>query len=92
MLKGPDKGSFYNEWFLRGLTFLAKKMRRIGGAKIVKDINITHEPALWKISSERPVPAELSKNSLDYIVLNTINQVVQEGGPKAKMPFQLRQD
>jgi hypothetical protein len=62
-------------------------MRRIGGAKIVKDINITHEPVLWKISSERPVPAELSKNSLDYIVLNTINQVVQEGGPKAKMPF-----
>jgi len=53
----------------------------------VKDINITHEPVLWKISSERPVPAELSKNSLDYIVLNTINQVVQEGGPKAKMPF-----
>jgi len=53
----------------------------------VKDMNITHEPVLWKISAERPVPAELSKNSLDYIVLNTINQVVQEEGPKAKMPF-----
>ena len=53
----------------------------------MKDMNITHEPVLWKISAERPVPAELSKNSLDYIVLNTINQVVQEEGPKAKMPF-----
>lgn len=53
----------------------------------MKDINITHEPVLWKISAEHPVPAELSKNGLDYIVLNTINQVVQEGGPKAKMPF-----
>jgi hypothetical protein len=62
-------------------------MRRIGGAKIVKDININHEPVLWKISTERPIPAELSKNSFDYSVLNTINQVVQEGGPKAKMPF-----
>ena len=62
-------------------------MKRIGGAKIVNDVNITNEPVLWKISAERPVPAELSKNSLDYIVLNTINQSVQEGGPKAKMRF-----
>lgn len=53
----------------------------------MKDINITHEPVLSEISAKRPVPAELLKNGLDYIVLNTINQAVQEGGPKAKMPF-----
>ena len=53
----------------------------------MKDININHEPVLWKISAERPIPAELSKNSFDYSVLNTINQVIQEGGSKAKMPF-----
>ncbi|KAL3826224.1 hypothetical protein ACHAXA_006252 [Cyclostephanos tholiformis] len=87
LLKGPDKGSFYNERFLRGLPFLAKKMKRIGGAKIVQDININHEPILWKISAEFPTPAELSKDSLDYTVLNIINKCHKEGGPKAKMPF-----
>ncbi|KAL3785626.1 hypothetical protein ACHAW5_003406 [Stephanodiscus triporus] len=87
MLKGPDKGSFYNERFIRGLPFLAKKMKRIGGAKIVDDINISHEPILWKISEERPTPAGLARDSLDYIVLDSINKCIQKGGPKAKMPF-----
>jgi hypothetical protein len=87
LLKGPDKGSFYNERFIRGLPFLAKKMKRIGGSKIVESINISHEPILWKISAERPTPAGLSKDNLDYIVLNTINKCIQEGGPKSKMPF-----
>ena len=87
LLKGPDKGSFYNERFIRGLPFLAKKMKRIGGSKIVESINISHEPILSKISTERPTPAGLSKDNLDYIVLNTINKCIQEGGPKSKMPF-----
>ena len=30
MLKGPDKGSFYNERFIRGIPFLCRKMKRIG--------------------------------------------------------------
>jgi len=87
LLKGPDKGSFYNERFIRGLPFLAKKMKRIGGSKIVESINISHEPILWKISAERPTPAGLSNDNLDYIILNTINKCIQEGGPKSKMPF-----
>jgi hypothetical protein len=87
LLKGQDKGSFYNERFIQGLPFLAKKMKRIGGAKIVEDINISHEPILWKISAERPIPAGLSKDSWDYIVLDTINKCIQEGGPKSKIPF-----
>jgi hypothetical protein len=87
LLKGPDKGSFYNERFIRGMPFLAKKMKRIGGAKIVEDINISHEPILWKISAEHPTPTGLSKDSMDYIVLNTINKCIEEGGPKSKMPF-----
>ena len=87
LLKGPDKGSFYNERFIRGLPFLAKKMKRIGGSKIVESSNISHEPILWKISAERPTPAGLSKGNLDYIVLNTINKCIQEGGPKSRMPF-----
>jgi hypothetical protein len=92
LLKGPDKGSFYNERFIRGLPFLAKKMKRLGGAKIVEDINISHEPILWKISAEFPTPVELSKDSLDYTVLDSINKCIKDGGdwpswPKAKVPF-----
>jgi len=87
MLKGPDKGSFYNERFIRGLPFLCKKMKRIGSARIVKDININHEPNLWKISAEHPPPQNLPMDSFDYIVLSTINKCIEEGGPKAKMPL-----
>ena len=87
MLKGPDKGSFYNERFLRGLPSLCKKMKRVGGAKISADVNIKHEPVLYKISADRPTPAELDKDSLDWIVLKELNQSCQKGGPSAKMPF-----
>ena len=86
MLKGTDKGSFYNERFIRGMPFLAKKMNRIGGVKVV-DASINNEPMLSKISDEHPPPQELSKDSLDYAVLDTINRCIQEEGPKAKMPF-----
>ncbi|KAL7534693.1 hypothetical protein ACHAXR_009380 [Thalassiosira sp. AJA248-18] len=86
MLKGPDKGSFYNERFIRGMPFLCKKLKRTGGAKLA-DTNINHEPMLPKISAEYPAPLELSKNTLDWISLNTINESIKEGGPNAKMPF-----
>ena len=86
MLKGPDKGSFYNERFLRGMPFLSKKMKRIGGVKDV-DASINNEPLLQKISDIHPPPEEVPKNTLDYLVLSTINRCIQEEGPKAKMPF-----
>jgi len=86
MLKGPDKGSFYNERFLRGMPFLSKKMKRIGGVKDV-DASINNEPLLQKISDIHPPPQEVPRNTLDYLVLSTINRCIQEEGPKAKMPF-----
>ena len=86
MLKGPDKGSFYNERFLRGMPFLSKKMKRIGGVKAV-DANINNEPLLQKISDIHPPPQEVPRDTLDYLVLSTINRCIQEEGPKAKMPF-----
>ena len=87
MMRGADKGSFYNERFIRGLPFLAKTMKRIGGAKLVESNNINHEPDLWKISAEHPTPQELSRDSLDYMILSAVNRCVDEGGPKAKMSF-----
>ena len=86
MLKGPDKGSFYNERFLRGMPFLSKKMKRVGGVKEV-DSSINNEPLLEKISDIHPPPQEVPKNTLDYLVLSTISRCIQEEGPKAKMPF-----
>jgi hypothetical protein len=80
---------------MRGLPFLTKKMKRLGGAKIVEDININHEPNLWKINAEFPTPVELSKNCLDYAVLNSINRCISDGDDwpswaKAKVPFDHR--
>mmetsp|Transcript_9632 Transcript_9632/g.19865 ORF Transcript_9632/g.19865 Transcript_9632/m.19865 type:complete len:1021 (+) Transcript_9632:140-3202(+) len=90
MLKGSDKGSFYNENFLRGLPHLAKKMARTGGVKIVDDkkldSNIVHEPNLWMISDEHPVPETVDKDTLSYAALKAINECILEGGPKARMP------
>ena len=40
MHKGTDKGSFYNERFLRGMPFLSKKLKRVGGAKVEVDATI----------------------------------------------------
>mmetsp|Transcript_22498 Transcript_22498/g.47396 ORF Transcript_22498/g.47396 Transcript_22498/m.47396 type:complete len:560 (+) Transcript_22498:243-1922(+) len=87
VLRGPDKGSFYNERFLRGLPFLCKKIKRIGGAKMIEDTNIHLQPDLWKISADHPLPQELPKDCLQYKVLHILNKCIQERGPKAKMPF-----
>ncbi|KAL7461230.1 hypothetical protein ACHAXS_001652 [Conticribra weissflogii] len=87
MLKGPDKGSFCSENFLRGVPHLCKKMRRIGGAKTIENANIKHEPNLWKISAINPLPVEIPCDDLNVIVLKTINESVKKDGPKAKMPF-----
>ena len=62
-------------------------MKRVGVAKLSADTNINHEPILYKISADHPTPTELPKESLDWIVLNEINQSCFENGPSAKMPF-----
>ncbi|KAL7473315.1 hypothetical protein ACHAXS_013922 [Conticribra weissflogii] len=87
MLKGPDKGSFYNEFFIRGVPHLCKKMKRIGGAKTIEDANISHEPNLWMISTIHPLPETIRRDDLNFIVLKTINECVERDGPKAQMPF-----
>lgn len=87
MHKGTDKGSFYNERFLRGMPFLSKKLKRVGGAKVEVDATINNEPDLLTISDMYPPPLEVPKDTSDYIVLSIINRSIQEHGPKAKMPF-----
>jgi len=87
MLKGPDKGSFYNEFFLRGVPHLCKKMKRIGGAKTIEDANISHEPNLWMISTIHPLPETMRQDDLNFTVLKTINECIEKHGPKAQMPF-----
>ena len=87
MHKGTDKGSFFNERFLRGMPFLSKKLKRVGGAKVEVDATINNEPDLLTISDMYPPPLEVPKDTSDYIVLSIINRSIQEHGPKAKMPF-----
>ena len=90
MMKGSDKGSFYNENFLRGLPHLSKKTKRTGGVKIVDDTkldtNVTLEPNLWSISEEHPVPERIEPDSSEYLALIAVNECVVTGGWKAKTP------
>ena len=55
--------------------------------RVIEDNDINHEPDLWKISAEHPIPQGLSKGSMDYMVLSAVNRCVEEGGPKAKLMF-----
>jgi len=77
MHKGTDKGSFYNEQFLRGMPFLSKKLKRVGGAKVEVDATINNEPDLLTISDMYPPPLEVPKDTSDYIVLSIINRSIQ---------------
>ena len=63
MHKGTDKGSFYNERFLRGMPFLSKRSKRVGGAKVEVDATINIEPDLHKISDIHPPPLEVPKDT-----------------------------
>lgn len=57
---GPDYNSYYHERFLRGLTHLVESMRR--ESVTAKSAEGEDEPApdLYKISSEAPLPENLS--------------------------------
>ena len=67
-------------------------MSRTGGVKIKiiddmkLDTNIAHEPNLWMISEENPLPEHVEQNSLGYVALKAINTCILDGGPKARMP------
>jgi hypothetical protein len=78
-LSGPNRGSYYQEYFLRSMPWLCKKMRRPKvGEK--KSISLEHEPDLSIISREFPVPNNPMTREIQ-IVLETIKQ-----GPRARMP------
>jgi HSF-type DNA-binding len=76
--QGRDRGAYYHEQFLRGLPFLSKTMKRPGPNE-KKTADPYHEPDLYKISEEHPVP---EKADDDAILLNSTLQ----GGPKARVP------
>ncbi|KAL3801632.1 hypothetical protein HJC23_013137 [Cyclotella cryptica] len=78
-LSGPNRNSYYQEYFLRSMPWLCKKMRRPKvGEK--KGISPEHEPDLRLISKEFPVPNNPMTREIQ-IVLETIKQ-----GPRARMP------
>ena len=84
MNKGNDRGSYYHEYFLRGMPFLCKLMKRLGSAK--KLLTGSKAPLLADISAERPLPQGIPHDSLAAVMLSAINKSIVEGGPKAKMP------
>lgn len=78
--QGRDRNSYYHPMFLRGLPHLCKKMKRPGVSE-KQAADPDHEPDLYKISEEFPVPEKAAGD--DSVLL----QCTLEGGPKARMPI-----
>lgn len=79
--QGRDRNSYYHEMFLRGLPHLCKMMKRPGVSE-KQSTDPEHEPDLFKISEEKPVPERAEDASI-------LLQCTLEGGPKARMPIGL---
>jgi HSF-type DNA-binding len=77
--QGRDRSAYYHEQFLRGLPFLSKTMKRPGPSE-KKTANPDHEPDLYQISEEHPVPEKADDDSI-------LLQCTVQGGPKARMPI-----
>jgi hypothetical protein len=78
--QGMDRNAYYQEYFLRSMPWLCKKMRRPKvGEK--KSIGSRMEPNLAEISREFPVP-DLPVSHEIQVVLETIKK-----GPRARMPI-----
>ena len=78
--QGKDRNSYYHEQFLRGLPHLCKNMKR-PGVKQKKTADPEHEPDLYEISRENPVPEKAEFD--DSILLNC----TVENGPRARVPI-----
>ena len=78
--QGKDRNSYYHEQFLRGLPHLCKTMKR-PGVKQKKTADPEHEPDLYEISQENPVPEKADFD--DSILLNCTVQ----NGPRARVPI-----
>ncbi|KAL3944641.1 MAG: hypothetical protein SGBAC_001301 [Bacillariaceae sp.] len=77
--QGRDRNAYYNELFLRGLPHLCKEMKRHGVSE-KQTADPDHEPDLYKISEEHPVPLRCPD---DESIL--LPHILKEG-PKARMP------
>ncbi|KAL3798248.1 hypothetical protein HJC23_000162 [Cyclotella cryptica] len=77
--QGNDRNAYYQEYFLRSMPWLCKKMRRpkVGEKKA---IGSGMEPDLNAISKEFPVPNNPVSREIQ-VVLETIKK-----GPRARMP------
>lgn len=79
--KGPNRDSYYHEYFLRGVPHLWKAMCRPGIAN-KQTIDPDHEPDLDAISELCPLPACTKAAEITAIFNCTM-----KGGPKARMPI-----
>jgi len=82
---GPDKNSYYHEYFLRGLPHLCKKLYRPGRSKKALQ-GPMDVPNLNKISELHPLPEDPVPDEA-VLLLSTIRN-----GPKAKVPVAYRLD
>lgn len=82
---GPDKNSYYHEYFLRGLPHLCKKLYRPGRSKKALQ-GPMDVPNLYKISELHPLPEDPVPDEA-VLLLSTIRN-----GPKAKVPVAYRLD
>lgn len=76
---GNHRNTFYHEYFLRGMPWLVKKMRR-PKVNEKKSISPSQEPGFDQISKEFPVP---DRPLLREIL---VMQRIMEKGAKARMP------
>jgi len=76
---GNDRNTYYHEYFLRGMPWLVKKMRR-PKVNEKKSISPEQEPGFVAISEEFPVPDRPLMREI--LVL----QRIMEKGAKARMP------
>ena len=81
LTQGKDRNSYYHPLFLRGLPHLCKKMKRPGVSE-KQAVEPEHEPDLFRIAQEHPLPKAGSKADDDSLLL----QCTLQGGPKARMP------
>ena len=79
LTKGPDRHSYYNENFLRGLPHLCKKMKRVGSASKIT-LDPSYEPNLYEINKLHPLPTAIN------FVDESINFQVSRVGPRTRMP------
>mmetsp|Transcript_17765 Transcript_17765/g.26294 ORF Transcript_17765/g.26294 Transcript_17765/m.26294 type:complete len:327 (-) Transcript_17765:101-1081(-) len=85
--KGPDKGGYYHELFLRGKPFLARRMQRkcIKGTGVRCRNNPQEEPNFYKMAPIAIIPSD-SDSEDEQNKVQSKPQVVTQVAPKAIAP------